>query len=244
MMCKWFVVAFGLVLVVLLAGCELEGPAISITGSGDLVTQEEDLSGFDKVDVSHAFQVDVRAGDDLRVIVRVDDNVVEHLEVAKEGRTLRIGLKRDQRYNIESATLEAEVTLPELTALELSGASHVTVTGFRTTKKLGLDLSGASSVRGDLQAGDARFDLSGASQVQLTGSAGDVTIDASGASVVRLEDFAVRDADVDASGASKVTVNASGRLDAEASGASHVIYLGSPTLGKQDTSGTSSIRGQ
>jgi hypothetical protein len=241
---KRFVVAVGLVLVVLLAGCELEGPAINITGSGNLVTQEEDLSGFDRVDVSHAFHVDVRAGDDFGVIIRVDDNIVEHLEVAKEGRTLRIGLTRDQRYNIGNATLEAEVTMPELTVLELSGASHATVTGFRTTKKLDLDLSGASSVWGDLKAGDVRFDLSGASQVQLAGSAGDLMIDASGASVVRLEDFAVRDADVDASGTSRVTVNASGRLDAEASGASHVIYLGYPTLGRQDTSGTSSIRGQ
>lgn len=241
---KWFVVAIGMVLGVMLAGCELDGPAISITGSGDLMTQEEDLSGFDRIDVSHAFQVNVRAGDDFEVTIRVDDNIVEHLEAAKEGHTLRIGLKRDQRYNIRNATLEAEVTMPELTALELSGASDATVTGFRTTKHVDLDLSGASSVRGDIEAGDARFDLSGASQVQLVGSAGDVMIEASGASVVALENFAVRDADVDASGTSRVTVNVSGRLDAEASGASHVIYLGSPTLGKQDTSGTSSVQGQ
>jgi hypothetical protein len=44
-----------------------------------------------------------------------------------------------------------------------------------------------------------------------------------------------------ASGASTATVNASGTLDAEASGASHVRYLGSPTLGNVEVSGASSV---
>ena len=43
------------------------------------------------------------------------------------------------------------------------------------------------------------------------------------------------DANIEASGASKVTVNASGRLDADVSGASHVYYVGSPSLGKIET---------
>ena len=96
-------------------------------------------------------------------------------------------------------------------------------------------------LRGDIEAGDARFDVSGASQVTLSGSAGDVTIGASGASQLDLSAFSVDDADVEASGASKVTVNASGKLDADASGASHVYYLGSPTLGRVETSGASSV---
>jgi hypothetical protein len=52
----------------------------------------------------------------------------------------------------------------------------------------------------------------------------------------------VADADVEASGASKATVNPSGRLDADASGASSIYYLGSPTLGKIDTSGSSTVK--
>ena len=69
-----------------------------------------------------------------------------------------------------------------------------------------------------------------------------MTIDASGASSVDLGGFPVNDANVEASGASNVTVNARGKLDVNASGASHVYYLGSPTLGKVDTSGASSIK--
>ena len=96
-------------------------------------------------------------------------------------------------------------------------------------------------MHGDIEAGDASFDLSGSSDATLTGSGQDVTIDVSGASKIDLAEFPVADAKVDASGASQVTVNPSGRLDVNASGASHVYYLGSPSLGTIDTSGSSTV---
>ena len=76
----------------------------------------------------------------------------------------------------------------------------------------------------------------------LSGSAGDVSVDASGSSDVDLGDFPGADGEVSASGASSVTVNLSGRLDADASGSSDVYYLGNPELGSIDTSGSSSIQ--
>jgi hypothetical protein len=76
----------------------------------------------------------------------------------------------------------------------------------------------------------------------INGSAKDVTIDASGSSEVDLTDFPASDGTVDVSGSSTVTVNLSGRLDADASGSSDIYYLGDPTLGVVDTSGSSTIQ--
>ena len=75
----------------------------------------------------------------------------------------------------------------------------------------------------------------------MNGSGQNLTVEASGASTVDLGEFSVEDADAEASGASTVTVNPSGTLDARASGASHVYYLGNPTMGEIETSGASSI---
>jgi hypothetical protein len=186
-----------LVVAALLAGCG----AVSLTGSGNVITQEEAISGFDRVDVSHGFRVDVGQGDTFRVVIRVDDNVVEHLEVAKKGDTLRIGLKRNRSYTLKNTTLEAEVTMPELTGLEMSGGSHAT----------------------------------------LSGSAQDLKLDASGGGQIDLGDFSVVDADIELSGGARAMVNPSGKLDVDASGGSHVYYVGNPTLGDIDTSGGSSV---
>jgi hypothetical protein len=211
-----------------------------IPGAGNVVTREETFTDFDKVDVSDAFHVGISQGDTFSVVLRIDENVVRYLEVVKEGSTLKIGLK-PAAIGIGLRTLEAEVTMPELTRLDLGGASHGSITGFKSTKGLHVDVSGASHLTGDIEAGDAGFDVSGASHVTLTGSGEDVTIDASGASHVDLADFPVADASVEASGASHVTVNPSGRLDVGAGGASHVYYLGSPTLGTVNADDSSSV---
>ncbi len=231
-----------LFLVIVILACAIPIPNIkSITGSGNVVSQEMNISGFDKVDISNAFEVDIEQSDTFSVIVSVDDNLVEHLNVVKSGNTLKIGFKPGTAHSVRNATLEATVTMPELIGVDLSGASEATITGFESSKSLNTDLSGASSLRGDIEAGDAMFDVSGASKVTLSGFAGDVNIDASGASSIDLSDFAVGDATVEASGASRVTVNASGTLNADASGASKIYYQGSPAMGNLDMSGSSSI---
>jgi hypothetical protein len=90
-----------LVAAALMAGCGV----VSLTGSGNVVTQEETITGFDRLDVSQGFQVDVRQGDTFSVVIRVDDNLVEHLDVVKEGSTLKIGLEQIRSYS--DVTLQA-----------------------------------------------------------------------------------------------------------------------------------------
>lgn len=233
----------GFVLVLLLTGCcGITLPELPVTGSGRVVTLEEDVAGFEEVDVSHSFEVDITRGESFSVVVRVDDNLRERLQVVKRGNALMIGLEPGTLPNLGKATLEAEVTMPELTGIELSGASHVTIAGFESAKPLDVHASGASELRGDIEAGEARFDVSGASRVGLKGSANDLIVDGSGASRIDLSGFDVVDAEVDLSGASTARVRAGGRLDAQASGASHVTYAGSPSLGRAETSGASSVK--
>jgi len=211
-------------LVLSILACQVGGlgGSATISGSGNVVSQDFDLIDFDQVDISHAFNVGITPDESYSVIVRVDDNLVEYLQVVKQGNTLKIGLKPNFGYTVRNTTLNAEVTMPVLTRLEASGSSDITASGF--------DSDQAFQVR-----------LSGASSAVLSGSAGEVTVDASGSSDADLGEFPVGDARVDASGSSTVTVNVSGRLDVDASGSSDVFYLGNPTLGSIDTSGGSSV---
>jgi hypothetical protein len=214
---------------------------IASTGSGNVVSREFDLSGFDQVEVSNAFDVEITQADAFSVVVRVDENIEEYLEVVKQGSMLRIGLKPHEYVMVDVTTMEAEVTMPGLTGLELSGASHGSITGFESAEDLSVALSGASSLEGDIEAGDVRFDISGASNVGVRGSAGDASISVSGASRGDLGGFPVASANLEVSGASSVTVNTSGRLDVEVSGASNVKYLGNPTLGSMEISGGATV---
>lgn len=217
-----------IVLVALIAGCS---PANVI---------EKDYTGFDKVAVGNAFTVDISQGDSFSVVLNVGDNLVEYLEVGMEGDTLKIGLK--EGGDIIRGRKSAEITMPELTNLSLSGSSDGTIGGFKSTQALEVTLSGDSSLQGDVEAGDASFNVSGASQATLSGSGHNVTVVAGGGSTIDLSKFSTSDANVSAGGDSEVTVNTSGRLDAQADGSSTIYYLGSPTLGTINSTGDSEVR--
>ena len=240
-MFKYRVLLVALLLVALLSACS-PGDG-TMFGSGNVVSREFAIRDFDRVDAGAAFNVDIRQGESYSVMIRIDDNLVECLDVYASGRTLHIGFKPECWIN-NATTMEAQITMPELVGVNLSGASHGTITGFKSSKGLGVELSGASSLQGDIEAGDVRVDISGASHVTLTGSGGNLTAGASGASGIDLRAFPVKDASVELSGASSATVYPSGRIDVGASGASHLYYMGHPTLGRVETSGASSIDGQ
>jgi hypothetical protein len=142
----------------------------------------------------------------------VDDNLREYVRVSKVGQTLEIGIDPNRVGSIRRGTLEAEVAMPALASLEASGASEVTLTGFASDGELQMEASG-----------------------------GDLILDVSGARTAELEDSACANVQAIVSGASDAVVNASGTPDAEASGASHVSYLGNPTLRTVDTSGSSIV---
>jgi serine/threonine-protein kinase len=215
---------------------------VVIIPSGKVVTREAEIVGFDTVDVSHAFRAEISRGEAFRVVVRVDENLSEHVEITKQENVLRIGLKPGVVCRGGPITMEALVTMPQLAGVHLSGACRGSLRGFQSAEPLSVRLSGASHVNGSIECGEVRLRVSGASHVALEGRCGDVTIDVSGSSTVDLSDFPVSDARVRASGASKATVHAGGAVDASASGSSHVFILGDPTLRRVSTSGSSSVR--
>ena len=230
-------------LTALFAGCddEWEWVGDAVEGSGNVVTEEMALADFSAVEAANAFEVEITQSDTFAVTIRVDDNILDLLDVSKEGDTLRLRLERGVSLRGD-VTLEASITMPALDGLELSGASRASVSGFRSTDQLDIVLSGASTLDGDLEAGQTDIDASGASRVVLEGSATEATIEGSGASSLDLADFTVNTAEVRLSGASEATVNVQERIEpVDVSGASRLRYLGDPSLGDVSTSGVSTV---
>jgi hypothetical protein len=108
------------------------------------------------------------------------------------------------------------------------------------TGKIGLHATGASSIKLDLDAPSVDAELSGASHMSLSGTTKDFTADGSGASRLKCFGLMAENTNVDMSGASNAEVFASVTLDADASGASHIIYRGNANV-NQRSSGAGSV---
>jgi hypothetical protein len=210
-----------------------------LIGSGNLETEHYDYGNFTRVEISSAFEFEIKQSSSYSINVTADDNVMDYIQVSQDGPTLKIRLGTVPGLRL--VTLRALITIPQLRGLTVSGASRGTVSDFSSTEDLDVTVSGASRVTGDITAGNVKFDISGASTIQLEGSANDMAADVSGASRFSLDDFIVSNADVDFSGASSGTVNLNGRLDADVSGASTLLYIGEPAMGTINVSGASTL---
>jgi len=210
-----------------------------LIGSGNLETEEYAFTNFTEVEISTAFEFEIKQSSSYNISVTADDNVMEYVQVSKDGHTLKIRLGTVTWFG--HITLRVSVAMPQLRSLTVSGASRGDIYDFSSTEDLDITVSGASRVNGDITAGNVEFDISGASTIQLEGSANDMVASVSGASRLNLGGFTVNNADVDFSGASSGTVNLNGRLDADLSGASRLWYIGEPIMGDINTSGASTI---
>ena len=210
-----------------------------LIGSGNLETEEYAFANFTRVEISSAFEFEIRQSSSYGINVTADGNVIDYVQVSQDGQTLKIRVGGVPSFR--RVTLKASVTMPQLGGLTVSGASRGTVSDFSCTEAVSIAVSGASRVTGDITAGDAEFHIDGASTIQLEGSANDMTARVSGASLFSLDDFTVNNADVNISGVSTGTINLDGRLDANVSGASTLLYIGDPVMGAIDVSDASTL---
>jgi hypothetical protein len=222
-------------LALLAVGCQFT----LIRGSGNLVEQSRELGEFNRIAVSHAFEVDVRIGEQPSVTVTADDNVIEHVTMTVSDGLLRLGLRPG--FQVRQATLEATVTAPRLEEVRGSGAVDVRVNDTVVGERMRIHASGASDVTGRLEVSAVEVVASGASTVRLEGTADEADLEASGASQLELADLQTAQARARLSGASEGVVAVDDTLDVELSGASTLRYLGEPSITREALSGASSL---
>jgi hypothetical protein len=257
-MAKWLIPVTGIAMLTATLGCNSVIPGV-VNGSGRAETRDFSLTGFSKVQAAAAFQIEVDRSDSYSVRVTADDNLWDVLDVSESGGTLHLQTKPGK--SVINSTLKATVTMPELTGIDLSGASRATLDGFSSDKamafevsgaskaelsntkfgKTALSISGASTVSGSAVTADINLVVSGAGVVTLEGSGTTGKINASGAARADLDEFKLQSVGVTLSGAAQAKVDAQKIDPANLSGGAHLYYVGNPTIGGLSTSGGAQI---
>lgn len=198
---------------------------------------------FERVDLSGAYHARIRQGSTFRVVARGNEDDLNDVRVRTNGTTLEIEPRHSVRW-FQWRThhpVVFDIELPTLAGLEVSGAAHADVSGFRGAD-IDIDQSGASWLRMAVDGSQVKLDVSGASHTLLTGSTPKLTAELSGACELRGRSLKAVDASIDASGACRASVHVSHDLSADASGASHITYYGHPTDATTNSNGAGSVR--
>jgi hypothetical protein len=233
-------------MVVMAASLACAVPSIgirTIKGSGNVVTEERDVSGFDSVALTAFGEVIITQGDKESLTVETDDNLMRYIETEVRGGTLELGFTDDDILLRPSKSIIFRLSVLELTALDSSGAGRFEMDEL-DADHLKITLSGAGDIRMDsLTASDLVVTVSGAGNIELAGQVETQEVNLNGLGNYNASDLESQAATVRISGAGSASIWVHDTLDVTISGAGNVDYYGSPEVSK-NISGVGKVTSQ
>lgn len=205
--------------------------------SDDARGETRNVSGFDRVSLQGVGTLVIVQGDAESLTIDAAPRVLRRIATEVQDGTLFIRPDRSFRTREE---IVYSLTMDDLTAIELSGAGQVEMAQL-DTGQLQLNLSGAGAVTIEaLTAETLDVDASGTVAVTLGGTVDSQTVTFGQAGTYDAENLASRVATVSVDGAAQAVVQVSESLDASASGAASITYIGDPNV-SENTSGVGSV---
>ena len=177
------------------------------SGETQRVLLTYDFGDFQEIEVSGAWTINITQGEDYSVTVHCPERIKDVIEIKQRGN--RLYFEDVFRFTrLQSGSINADITVPDLEKYEVDGAASVYISGFNQDR-LDIEINGASSVKGE----DNVFEH--------------ISVDLNGAGHVDFSGTETQDADVDIDGVGNVTLSITGGiLDGSIEGLGTVRYYG------------------
>ena len=189
-----------------------------VEGSGNVITESREVSGFNEIVLGGTGRVVVAVTGTESLTIEAEDNIMPLLETRVSNGRLRLDTSGsisptvDIVYTITAATLD------------------------------GLVISGSGIVEAEAIDGtDFRADISGSGDVDVEGTiSGLLSVSISGSGEFDGESLTAPEGQVDVSGSGNAVVNVTDVLEVSVSGSGDVEYVGQPTV-DSDVSGSGTV---
>jgi hypothetical protein len=215
-----------------------------IEGNGEALKKHHEIDASAHAVEAHSqLSVVIGFGEEPRVFVSGDSNLVEHIAVqVKEGVVILDDDLSDTVIMDPTLDLVAEVTLSSLDRVSLEGTGDLNVKDAWQTEAAELVFSGTGDIKiPDLTATATTLRADGTGRIAVAGSTDTLDLDASGTGDLDLGDFVARAVTVSADGTGSVTVHATESISGSASGTGAITVRGDPPSRDLDAAGTGAV---
>ena len=182
-----------------------------ITGSGNVVTQERNVTGFTGVITNGSTKAFIRMDSIFAVSVKGYENLLPYLETNVVSGILQVGFK--DNVSVSNDNTELHVSLPMLDYVQTNGTGDMIVTG---------DVTGSDHLKAS---------VNGLANISVEkGSADEFEGEITGSGNISALGFQCKNAKVNITGDGDVEIAVSDKLDVTITGNGNVYYHGSPQI--------------
>ena len=217
-----------------------------LRGKGNKISSTRTITAFTNLDLSADIKanITVRPGAQPTLVLHGYKNLLEHIKTANDSNTLRIYTDLDDSWTFDSHSgTTAELIVPSLSVLDLSGSTDADIHGAVTGDKFAVEISGSVKLVIDsLNVTDFTTSVSGAANISVNGgTAQKASYEVNGAGKIAAFRLQANEVTTSVSGAAKADVTALKLLNVNISGAGKIKYKGHPVVNK-DISGAGTVR--
>jgi hypothetical protein len=226
-----------IVLIIPVVGACDGSSVFGVRGSGDVVRESREVTGFDEIVLLGSGTVTVEVTGTESLTIEAEDNLMEYLTSDVENGRLELGSRRAISSTEE---IVYTITVDSLRSLDVAGSGDITAVGV-AGDELGLGIGGSGSIEvPGLESRSVSVDISGSGDIEISGMGDELEISIGGSGRYEGAAFVTEFARVTVSGSGDAVVNVTGALDARVSGSGNVEYLGDPTV-NASTSGSGEV---
>lgn len=197
----------------------------SIKGNGNVTEDTRKTKEFSSIEVSRGMNVYISQGQDAKIVVKADENLLDAIETRIDGDVLIIRATK----NIRSATSKKVfVTTPNLEKIKASSGSNIYSESILEFKSLDVSGSAGSNITLEINSEFVEFSASAGSNLKLKGTTNSFKGKASAGSNVKAEDLVTAICDAKASSGSNIWINVQKELNANVSSGANLFYSGEP----------------
>jgi hypothetical protein len=210
-----------------------------ITGNGDVVFEERQVSDFNGISVSSGIDVYITQGERESVEVEADENLMDVINTRVENDVLKISTSKNIRM---AKSKKVYVTYVNLNKIGVSSAGDVKGKNTLNTDKLKINLSSAGDLVLDVEADEILIKISSSGNVSLSGKTNYLKAGLSSAGDLNAFDLEAKVGDISVSSAGDAKVFITDEASFSSSSAGDIIYKGDPKIKNMSTSSAGSIR--
>ena len=240
-----------------------------VKGNGKIVIKEISISDYDRISLLGSMNVEYEQSNAAPSFqIKVDENILEQLEIKVKDRTLIIRPKEKAKnswinsghYSLQptvcliksnssklkelninaGSKFEAKTPLvAEKMEINLAGGGHILFDKLEG-QKMELNIAGGGLVKiNDLYLNNLEGNIAGGGSAQLKGEAIEGELNIAGGGSIQAYGCKIRKAECNVSGGGTIEVYASEQLEANIIGGGNVTYKGNPKVEKNTMGGGS-----
>ena len=119
----------------------------TVKGDGNIVTRNYDVTMFDEISVALPATVNFTISNDYSCTVRVDENLLEYLDIKVEDHELLMGKQKDcKNTNLRATEFVIEVKAPSLENINLAGSGTFNALSPIEGEKLEANVAGSGDI--------------------------------------------------------------------------------------------------